>query len=190
MDSIIGPYVTKAPSFTFRRACSLRDHLTSSEFKQSRRKCSCKLPGTFTCGGCKYCQYRNTTKNLRLPNGDGYRPKHYANCQTKGVVYLLLCQCSSYYVGKTIQPFWKRAYRHILSMKSCNPDLPLGRHVTNIHSGVPPKMYFIILDTSPRGGDTNKLLLQIEQKWIFTLNATPPPFLEGFSSGGSEWDPP
>lgn len=52
--------------------------------------------------------------------------------------------------------FWQRAYCHIISMQTCNPDLPLGRHVTQFHDG----------------GDWNKVLLQREQQWIFRLNVT------------------
>lgn len=50
------------------------------------------------------------------------------------------------------------------------------------------------------GGDWNRTLLQHKQRWIFHLDATSPPglngslsfrpFLEGFASGGSEWEPP
>lgn len=122
----------------------------------------CKCPGTFTCGGCNYCRFVNTTRNVTLPNGERYRPKHYANCQTTNVVYLLLCDCFRFYVGKTIQPFWRRAYQHILSMQTSNPSLPLGRHVRDLHEGITPKISFLILDRmhpGSRGGDINKLLM-------------------------------
>lgn len=90
-----------------------------------------------------------------------------------------------FYVGKTIQEYWRRAYRHIVSMETCNPSLSLGRHVTDrIHPGM--------------RRDWNKSLLQLEQRMIFRLNATQAPglngassfrpFLEGFTSGGSEWE--
>lgn len=84
-------------------------------------------------------------------------------------------------------------------MKTADPDLPLGRHVTLVHGGKFPSIKFLILDRihpSPRGGDWNKILLQRELKWIHLLKATIPPglneavcfrpFLEGFNSGGME----
>lgn len=203
MDPNVGPFVPNVPSFTFRRARSLQDQLVASEFKEGGRKDPCKLFGSFTCGGCGYCRFMNTSKNLLLPNGEKYSPRHFANCSTPGVVYLLLCECACFYVGKTAQEFWRFAYRHLASMRTCNPSLPLGRHVTNVHDGICPKVSFVILDRvhpGMRGGDWNKTLLQREQRWIFRLNATSPPglngsisfrpFLEGFSSGGSEWEPP
>lgn len=74
MDPVIGPYITKDRSFTFKRARSLRDHLVSSEFKKSGKSCSCKYPGTFTCGECRHCSFMNTSQNIVLPNGDKYLP--------------------------------------------------------------------------------------------------------------------
>lgn len=54
MNPIIGPFVSKNPSFIFKRARSLKDHLVSSEFNNLGRKDPCKYPGTFTWGGCNF----------------------------------------------------------------------------------------------------------------------------------------
>lgn len=112
---------------------------------------------------------------------------------------MLVCQCGSFYIGKTKQECHKRAYRHILSMKKSNSDLPLGRHVRDAHASKISQIKFLILDRlhpSARGGDWNRILLQREIRWIINLNATLPsglnymvsyhPFLEGFSTGGWE----
>lgn len=129
-----------------------------------------------------------------------FRPTHYANCSTSGVVYLLICQCGCFYVGyvgKTKQEFHKRSFRHILSMKTSNPDLPLGSHIKDVHAGKFPQIKFLTLDRihpSDSGGDWNRILLQLETLWIINLEATSPPglndsyrpFLDGFSSGGWE----
>lgn len=200
LDPTIGPFIQDKPSFTFKRTRSIKDNLVSSEYVGggTGKRDPCKRMGTFRCGGCPYCQFMNTKSNIKLPDGSKYTPKHFANCKTIGVIYLLMCDCASYYVGKTNQEFWRRAYRHIISMKTCNPSLPLDRHVSNFHSGVFPKLSFLILDRvhpGLRGGDWNKILLQKEQKWIFRLQATRAPglndttsfrpFLEGFTSGGN-----
>lgn len=115
------------------------------------------------------------------------------------VVYLLICQCQSYYVGKMKLEFWRRASKHIISMTNANPDLPLGRHVRDCHRGISPRVHFTILDRvhpDNRGEDWNKLLLRGKVQWIAELNATRPPglstqfsyrpFLESFASGGCE----
>lgn len=84
-------------------------------------------------------------------------------------------------------------------MKKNDPELPLGRHTQLVHAGKFPNIKFLILDRvhpNPRGEDWNKVLFQLELRWIYTLRATLPPglnkavcfkpFLEGFSSGGME----
>lgn len=124
-------------------------------------------------------------------------PKHHSNCQTMGVVYMLLCSCNCFYVGKTVQKLWQRLYRHIRAVQTADPDLPLGRHVAQVHEGICPKISVLVLDRlhpSSRGRDFNKILLQRELRWISNLNATLPPglneafnlkpFLPGFATGG------
>lgn len=82
-------------------------------------------------------------------------------------------------------------------MQTADPDLPLGRHVAQVHEGVCPKISVLVLDRlhpSSRGGDYNKMLLQRELHWISKLGTTLPsglneafnlkPFLPGFATGG------
>lgn len=68
----------------------------------------------------------------------------------------------------------------IASINKKDPDLPFGRHSRTVHSDSTPRVQFLALDhipNNPRGGDSNKLLLQSELRWIFHLNATAPPGL-------------
>lgn len=199
MDPNLDRLVPEIPLFTFRRATSIASRLVKSEYSRDREADHCKYKGTFMCGSCGYCKYMDTIKSPTLPNGQTFKPWHFANCKTFGVVYLLRCDCGCFYIGKTKLPFWQRAYWHIKSMQVCNPDLPLGRHTTLIHRGIFPRIKFLILDRihpSPRGGDWNKGLLQLELLCINMLRATHPPglndavcfkpFLEGFNSGRME----
>lgn len=170
-----------------------------SEFTGEFRAYPCKRPGTFRCGGCNLCQYMYAGENVILPNGKVFKLVHYANCIAIGVVYMLMCQCGAFYVGKTKQPFHKKTSRHITCMRKQCPELPLGRHVRDIHDSRIPKIKFLILDrinTNTRGGDWNRNLLHRETRWIAILKATSAPglndvnsyrpFLEGFASGGWE----
>lgn len=188
--------MTNDPLITYKRARSLKDRLVSSEYTGEYRGDPCKRWGTFKCGGCSQCQFINTVKDFLLPNGHRYKPSHCANCSTHGVVYLLTCPCSCFYVGKTKLEPHKRISRHVHSMRTCNPDLPLGRHAQDIHQGNFPKIRFSALNRihpNTRGGDWDKTLLQRETRWIVALQATLPsglndcisyrPFLEGFTSG-------
>lgn len=62
-----------------------------------------------------------------------------------GVVYLLTCQFGSFYTGKTKLQFRKRARRHVISMMTANPELPLERHVGHYHARICTNFQFLIL---------------------------------------------
>lgn len=145
-DPTVGRFVPPFPMITYRQATSVGDLLVQSEFRGSVRGDPCKTVGTFPCGSCSYCKYMNTRKNIYLPNGMPFKPKHYSNCQTTGVVYLILCNCNCFYVGKTVQKLWQRLYHHIRAMEIANPDLPLGRHDAQIHNGICPTISVMVLD--------------------------------------------
>lgn len=152
------------------------------------------------CGACNYCKYMLIQRNLILPNGQTSRPRHFANCRTIWVAYMLCCDCGCFYIGKTKLEFCRRAYKHIRSMQSNNYDLPSGRHAKIVHGVKFPQIKFLILDCistlSSRGGDWNKILLQMELRWIHNLKAKSLPglneatcfksFCDGFSSGWTE----
>lgn len=142
MDPIIGHLLPSTPMFTFRRATSIQDKLVRSEFRDKSEKEHCKYKGTFICGSCRYCKYMYKAKEITLPNSDLFRPKHFANCKTPGVIYMLLCNCGCFYVGKTKLQFWQRAYRHIRSMQTCDLELTLGQHSSTVHNGNFPKINF------------------------------------------------
>lgn len=155
IDPTLNQFITKDPLITFKCTRSLRDRLVTSEYTEEFRGDPCKRWGTFTCGGCFKCQFINTDKNTILPNGKKYRPSHFANCCTCGVVYLLTCPCGCFYLGKMKLELSTRMGRHIKSMRTCNPDLPLGRHARDIHQGNFPKIKFLVLDRvhpNNRGG--------------------------------------
>lgn len=196
IDQTLNQFIPKDPLITFKHTRSLRDKLVTSEYTGEFRGDPCRRLGTFTCGGCPKCQFMNIDKNVILPNGQRYRPSHFANCCTFGVVYLLTCPCGCFYVGKTKLELHMRMGRHINSMRTCNPDLPLDRHACDVHQGNFPRIKFLVLDRvhpNSSGGDWDKILLQKETRWIVALQATSPPglndcisyrpFLEGFTSG-------
>lgn len=152
IDATLNPFISEHPSITYRRTKSIKDH---NEFTGEFRNDPCKHPGTYKCRGCLYCQYMNTDTNFRLPNGRTYRPLHFANCKTIGVVYLLSCPCGCFYKGKTKLEFHNRIYKHVLSMKTSDLDLPMGSLVRDVHQGKFPRIKFLVLDRfhpNARGG--------------------------------------
>lgn len=102
--------------------------------------------GSFPCGHCAHCPLIRKEKVFTLPNGQVFKLKHFVNCQTPAVVYLMTCECGAFYVGKTRQRFWCRMSKHVYGMEIGNIHLPLGRHmVTQLHYKM-AKMYFAALD--------------------------------------------
>lgn len=90
-DPAISKFVPPQPTIVYRRASSLKDKLVHSHLSGSNFKTN-PLKGTFKFGRCSYCKYINTNKNIILLNGE-----------TQGVVYLMTCECSAFYVGKTFR---------------------------------------------------------------------------------------
>lgn len=198
-DTTLKQLVPSRPLITFRKAGSIHENIVQSEFKGKFRKDPCKDLGTFPCGRCSACHVIPRCKSTILPNGMKFTPRHFVNCHTRGVVYLMRCECQAFYVGKTKQELQKRVNQHLTSMEMGNFYVPLGRHVTQIHQYKMPKVSFVALDRIHipiRGGDWNKTLLQREARWINRLKATQPPgmneiesfrpFLEGFASGKTD----
>ncbi|XP_077339255.1 uncharacterized protein LOC143983433 [Lithobates pipiens] len=199
-DPKIGRFVATRPSISFKRASSLHDRLVQSEYMSAaKRSKHCSVFGSFPCNHCSCCKYIRRDKTFCLPNGGIFRPIHFVNCQTRGIVYFMECECGAYYVGKTKQEFHRRISKHVYSMEIGNYYLPVGRHVVTVHDYRMPKFTFVALDRihiPARGGDWNKILLQREQRWIHNLDATSAPglnestsfapFLKGFSSGKTQ----
>lgn len=197
-DPSLGRLIPEVPVFTFKRATSIASKLMKwVQGWSGRWKLQIKrYPYVWFLWVLQIYGYQQ--KKI-LPDGKAFIPKHFENCRTFGVIYQLRCNFGCFYVSKTKLDFWKRAYWHIRSMQTCNPDLVLGRHTTIVHQGKFPKIKFLNLDRihpNPRGGDWNKNLLQLELRWVYMLKATHPPglneavcfkpFLEGFTSGGME----
>lgn len=198
-DPKIQQFVSNTPAITFRRAMSIKDSLVQSEFRDMDKKEHCPVQGSFPCGHCSHCPLIKKKKRFLLLNSELFSPYHFANCQTRGVVYLMLCKCKAFYIGKTKHEFWRCIAKHTYRMRIGNQHLPLGRHIVVRHNYQMPKIFFVVLDQihiPSRGGDWNKLLLQREQKWIFRLRATTypgqnesisfAPFLKGFASGKTQ----
>lgn len=119
-DNTIKKFLKSYPEITYRRAPSMRDMLVHSHH-EIRGPLDYSNAGTFSCSTCDFCPFIFNSKNIPLPNGRIHRLKHRVTCKTIGVVYLALCQCGCFYVGKTKRPFLKRIKDHIA---------PLYKHLT------------------------------------------------------------
>ena len=99
---------------------------------------------------------------INLPN-----PKQFFNCQTKNVIYLIICKtpgCGSQYVGYTTREFVFRAAEHL-----SNHTSPMVRHCKETQHSL-KQVKFQIVALVP-GLETNKelWLKRHEYHWICRL---------------------
>lgn len=112
-------------------------------------------------------------------------PKKFVNGQTQWVVYLITCECSAFYVGKTFIEFWRRIHDHIYAIEIGDLYFPIGRHAADDYACYPFKVPFLALEhilQDPRGGDWDRCILQRKMRWIHSLRATFAPGLNDATS--------
>lgn len=96
--NILSNYVLPRPSLTYRKAKSLGDWLISNHFVGENRNNQ---------EYCPQCEYLVTRSTVRLPDDTLWTIK------SAGIIYLMLCPCGSFYVGKTRREFRIRISEHI-----------------------------------------------------------------------------
>lgn len=170
--NILKKYVRPQSQLVFRRAKSLKDSLVRSQY--ASQGLSPRLPnGLFKCGHCTRCTWIGECTHFRLPNGSQFKYHFHAHCGTKGVIYLLNCQCGAYYVGKTFRELRQRIGDHVYDVTN-GKLTTIGRHVGLHHRYDASFISFQVLEAvrpDPRGGNWNQRLLQSETLWIERLEA-------------------
>lgn len=126
--NILRKHVKPNPELVFRLACSLRDCLTQSHYAPNTTP-KVGPNGTLKCGGCPQCPWVLEGQDFVLPNGEPLRSRVRADCGTRGVIYLMLCQCRSFYVGKTIR---QRIGDHLYDSGG-GKVTTIGRHIGLYH---------------------------------------------------------
>lgn len=97
-----------------------------------------------------------------------------------GVVHVIVCSCSSFSVEK-IKPVQKQFQKHIYDIGTYHLKAPLARHVSAAQQE-PSMSQMLGLGGDPsrqKGGDFDPLVLQHETRWIWELEATKAPSLNG-----------
>lgn len=175
---ILKKYIRPTPELVFHRATSLKDKLTSSHYQEG--PCSPRDPHSiFRCGQCARCPWIQEGTKFILPNRELFTPAFHANCSTKGVIYLIVCACNAFYVGKTIRELRQRIGDHLYCSTN-GKFTTVGRHIGLHHRFNPEVVKLVVLETIPKdvhGGDWDRKILQREAVWIEFLNANIPPGL-------------
>lgn len=183
-DNTIKEFFKSYPEITYRHAPSMRDGLVHSHH-MARGPMDYSTVGTFPCGACDICPFILNSKNVTLPNGKTHLIKHRVTCKTIGVVYLALCICGCFYVGKTKRPFLKRIKDHIAPLYKHLTTTALNRHIAIVHNYDPGVVCFAALEhvsSHARGGNIDTSLLQLETRWTHLLDATKFPGLNEYIS--------
>lgn len=129
----------------------------------------CEKPDTYQCSHCNICHFMVSYGVLANLAPTRWSCKHYVDCTTLGVIYLWMCECCSYYLGKTIRPFQIRAHKHLYAINICDLLSPLGRHRAHHHAYQPIRLWFTALEwvhPIARGGDLDRSVLQKESQWF------------------------
>lgn len=138
--------------------------------------------GTYPCLSCGCCNSIIKGENVVHPSkGHNIKLQHFATCKTTGVIYMLKCPCGKAYVGKTKREVRKRIGEHKRSITNCDLEkqisvTPVSRHfrMQGHNSNQLRWLVLQIVNTPPRGGDFNRILLQNEIRWIDRLNTMAP----------------
>lgn len=169
-DPIIRKCVREVPEITFRRVPSLKDHLVHSHFDTVSLSGTNAIYGTFPCGHCDICQFIDQKSKFKLPNGKWHSIKFRVTFQTPGDIYMAQCVCTvTSTLGTPIDCFFKRIRDHIKPIGKKKMDTAISRHVGIYHDFNPNVIKFLALEHVPlssRGGSVDKMLLQLEARWI------------------------
>lgn len=178
-DEKVKRHLSSRPEITFKRIQTIHDNLVQSHYRGAIRTDLCKFMGTFPCGGFSFCSFIDTNTWKLLRNGQVHQTKHFVNWK-KVVVYLRTCTCHSFYIGKNKHFFWMRIREYVNYIKNREIPAPVARHEAKHHRYDPQVVKFYALThvhSDIREADVNVCpksiyLLQIEDRWIYLLNAT------------------
>ncbi|XP_069476308.1 kyphoscoliosis peptidase-like [Ambystoma mexicanum] len=116
------------------------------------------------------CQFTKTTK-VSTHKEISWTLQDHTNCNTKQVIYTIECPCGLLYVGKTMRAVKTRIGEHRSCIKNKVPDKPLVEHyVKKNHTNMDIKWCVLQkVNITRRGGDIDKTLTKLEQKWVHKL---------------------
>ncbi|OCT87801.1 hypothetical protein XELAEV_18021500mg [Xenopus laevis] len=130
--------------------------------------------GCYKCGNCVACPFIEKTTSIRgCSDIDEFKLRHFMNCKTPGIVYIMRCICNKLYVGKTRQ----RILEHVGDIRN-KRNTSVAIHVNELHGGNVNTMKFFAVEhfqPTTRVGDIDNKLLQCE------ANRSPAGLNEGFA---------
>ncbi len=167
------------PRVVYKRPPNIRQMVVKSDLLPQRQDTFLtRVPGgNYRCANCAQCNFTTKSHTFTHPlTGKQFDIKSIITCTTTNVIYLLKCPCGLGYVGKTNRALKTRIAEHRCSIRNQDPKSPVAMHFLQAKHSVASLTYQGIehVKHPRRGGDTNRLLLQRESFWIFTLGTMSP----------------
>lgn len=162
VDKTLYDILQQGYSFSSRRAPTLGSILSPSLFHPHHPpRTWLSTTGSFPCGTstCRQCRRHRKTKTVTsFSTGKTYTLKHFINCSSKSVVYVVECSaCQIQYVGCTIRHLRIRVSEHYND--TVNPNAKnisnVSKHFKTVHGGNLDTFSFFGLEhvkRSTRGG--------------------------------------
>ena len=146
------------------------------------------MKGFFPCRSCRVCKEAQTIRTNKFHStvtGKEYPIRNFISCHTKGVVYLLQCECNYQYVGRTIRTAAIRIGEHLTNIHKAFPGHSVSQHFAQCHRKNPKRLKIIVIEKyTPhwRGSNLRRSISRRETFWIYELGCSRPRGLN------IEWD--
>lgn len=182
-DNILGKILPEQAKIIFRGAPSLQGQVAPNIINPPARPSFFHdWTGFYPCKKCVVCRHnipirRKLTEFTSTVTGKRYTIKPFCTCNTRYIVYLIVCPCGKQYVGRTTRTFTKRVSEHISLIKSRDSKHSVPRHYKEVHNSDPTGSLFMIIDkyTPPwRGGALTRGVSRLEMFWIHELRSLYP----------------
>ncbi|XP_069481316.1 uncharacterized protein [Ambystoma mexicanum] len=130
------------PMFAFKKGKNLKGWLTQADRLRIPLSTKTitemwgmeKVTGHYPCGTCCQCGYTSAT-NIVTINHRPWKLRGHTTCNSKNVIYAVMCPCKKTYIGKTTRPVKLRISEHKSRIRTRNLSSPLVAHfVEHLHS--------------------------------------------------------
>ncbi|XP_041420023.1 uncharacterized protein LOC121398837 [Xenopus laevis] len=182
---------SKRIRFGHRRNKNLKELLSSADpvNKYDNNQRGVQKMGSFQCGNCVMCNTLILGKTFFHPHtGKPYDIKHRLTCTSRNVIYIIKCPCGLIYCGKTNRQLRERISMHRSTIRAALEPKP-KKNVKQDISKQPVAQHWLqakhpassfkcmpidCIQDTPRGGNTDRMLLQREAFWTYELDCVAP----------------
>ncbi|XP_078502402.1 uncharacterized protein LOC144756435 [Lissotriton helveticus] len=161
------------PAITFKKCPTIRDKVSTNYIRPIKKPTtdwlSTQPKGFYTCGSCVICSHGiNKTKTFSFNGSKLFHINDFINCNSVGIIYVIICSCDRVYIGSTKRPLKTRMQEHRRAIMNRDTRSPLYVHMEKEH-GANLGFKFHGIQKVPqhvRGGNWELRIRQTEARWI------------------------